>query len=154
MTVAIRRFDKAQNVKVYFYFGVIVGLGSAVKNLHIIQRKTSDKMIAYLGCLCLYILFKTHGANDTEIVLGYQLFHSLIFESLLFIQSYGKFWKQIVLFFDVGDDGNDIRAAEFELQELKLSVGDKLRGRDGNVKQLQKKVKTGFKTFCCCCCFC
>jgi len=38
-------------------------------------------------------------------------------------------------------DDDDIRAAEFELQELKLSVGGKLRGRDDNVRQLQKKVK-------------
>ena len=36
----------------------------------------------------------------------------------------------------------DDRATEFELQQLKLSVGGKMRGRDDNVKQLQKQVKS------------
>ena len=38
------------------------------------------------------------------------------------------------------DDDDDYRAAEFELQELKLSVNGQLRSRDTNVNQLQTEV--------------
>jgi len=44
--------------------------------------------------------------------------------------------------FDDNDADVNDSAAEFELQQLKLSVGGKMRGRDDNVKQLQKQVET------------
>ena len=46
----------------------------------------------------------------------------------------------------IDDDGDGVyRAAEFELQELKLSVDGRLRSRDDGVRQLQKIVSKRFE---------
>jgi len=51
-----------------------------------------------------------------------------------------------VLMMMIDDDGDGVyRAAEFELQELKLSVDGRLRSRDDGVRQLQKIVSKRFE---------